>query len=750
MKLKSLLTIALAIITTVAAAQKEIVVGSKEYDMEKMNGNLDQYSIFYNINIFDPIEKTGFKSNKPVSNGVEKSDGCDCYVEPDMTYTLALQPSDDGSSPAINLPFSFNFYGTTYNSLYINNNGNVTFGNSLSTYSSTAFPSANNRIIAPFWADVDTRGGNGQVLYKITPTAIYINWVSVGYYNTQGDKRNTFQLILTNGSDPAVPDGNNVAFCYQDMQWTTGAASCSQSNSCSYNGNTYACGGSGGFCGIPATAGANKGDNITYFLLGRFDHAGDDFDGALGDPDGISWLDDKQIYFNTTSTGGNVPPVIVEQLNCDTIFVDEWGELIEIPIVVFAPELDQLTTITFNNDGLNSIQLNNSVIDNTSFANFEIIATDADNGIYNITLFAEDNYALSPGLSAYTFTVVIDIDCSTSGQPHASFSQSNSTIDVDETVVFNQYLCNVPTSWSWTITPGMEGQDWEFVNGTDENSENPEVQFLTFGIYSVALEVSNAFGSDSITSPVTVLGTLGTCNSGSMIGCFDPAFNPYISKVKIGAYENSSMCSEYSNFSNQLINVHADSNYVIEIISEITGVAPDTLNYLMKVGVWIDWNKNGNFEDQDEFIGLANLHPGGLSDLSLYIPSSLLTGNIKMRIRVADADTTQLSPCDVTLRGEVEDYRLHVINTLGLSSFSWMQNISLFPNPANEYIEIVIPDNENELELELLDLNGKTVLKRLRITPEMNKVSISNLESGVYFARLISGDEVVTRKIIKQ
>lgn len=750
MKLKSLLSIALAIITTIVSAQKEIVIGSTAYETAKMNGTLDQHSLVYDLTSLHSIEKTGFKPNKPVSNGVEKSDGCDCYVEPDMTYTLALASSDDGSSPAINLPFSFNFYGTIYNSLYINNNGNITFGNALATFSSTAFPSANNRIIAPFWADVDTRGGNGQVVYKITPTAIYINWVNVGYYSTQGDKRNTFQLILTNGSDPAVPDGNNVAFCYQDMQWTTGAASCSQSNSCSYNGNTYACGGPGGFCGIPATAGANKGDNIAYFLLGRFDHPGDDFDGSLGNPDGISWLDDKQIYFNTASTGSNVPPVIVEQLNCDTIFVDEWGELIEIPIVVFAPEADQLTTITFDNDGLNSIQLNNSVIDNTSFANFEIIATDADNGIYNITLFAEDNYALNPGLSAYTFTVVIDIDCSTSGQPHASFSQSNSTIDVNETVVFNQYLCNVPTSWSWTITPGTEGQDWEFVNGTNENSENPEVQFMTFGIYSVALEVNNAFGSDSITSPVTVLGTLGTCNSGSMIGCFDPAFNPYISKVKIGAYENSSMCSEYSNFSSQLINVYADSTYVLEITSGITGIGSDTLTDSMNIGVWIDWDNNGNFEDQDEFIGLANLQSGGLSDLSLHIPSSLLTGNVKMRIRVADADTSQLSPCDTTLRGEVEDYILHIINTLDLSKFSWMQNISLFPNPANEYIEIGIPDNENELELELLDLNGKTVLKRLSISSEMNTVSIANLESGIYFARLILGDEAVTRKIIKQ
>jgi hypothetical protein len=39
------------------------------------------------------------------------------------------------------------------------------------------------------------------------------------------DKLNDFQLILTDGSDPLLPNGNNIAFCYGDMQWTTGSAS---------------------------------------------------------------------------------------------------------------------------------------------------------------------------------------------------------------------------------------------------------------------------------------------------------------------------------------------------------------------------------------------------------------------------------------------------------------------------------------------------------------------------------------------
>ena len=37
--------------------------------------------------------------------------------QPDNTYTLAMQPNDDGSSSLINLPFQFDLYGDLYNCL---------------------------------------------------------------------------------------------------------------------------------------------------------------------------------------------------------------------------------------------------------------------------------------------------------------------------------------------------------------------------------------------------------------------------------------------------------------------------------------------------------------------------------------------------------------------------------------------------------------------------------------------------------
>jgi hypothetical protein len=186
--------------------------------------------------------------------------------------------NDDGSSDSISLPFTFSFYGTPYTSLYINNNGNVSFGASYYQYSPVGFPSSSYVMIAPFWADVDTRNDtSGLVYYKTEAHRITIIWDHVGYYGDHADKLNTFEVILSDGTDPIVGIGKNMCFSYDDMQWTTGDAS-------------Y---GSGGFGGYPATVGVNKGDGVQYALIGRFDHAGTDYDGPGGANDGVSYLDSQ-------------------------------------------------------------------------------------------------------------------------------------------------------------------------------------------------------------------------------------------------------------------------------------------------------------------------------------------------------------------------------------------------------------------------------------------------------------------------
>jgi len=372
----------------------QVLVDSPLYNQLKASGQLGKVNVISNpsISITKPV-----KNKKPKPGSLEKANACECYIQPDASYNMAMLPNDDGSSALIQIPFSFNLYGQLYTALYINNNGNLTFTGPMGTYSATAFPSSvNGAIVAPFWGDVDTRPStgstipNGQVVYKITPSAMYVNWEDVGYFNTQGDKRNTFQLIISDGIDPVI-EGGNVAFCYENMDWTTGSASQ----------------GINGFGGIPATAGANKGNGISYFLISRFDHPGNDFDGALGNPDGIDWLDYKSFAFDA-SFSGNIPPIPDGIASCDTFRVCAAGDTADFAINFLSPEVNQSTTITFNNGGLTTLQEIANIPGNTGSLILRAIGDLATIGNYTITITATDNATPIPGVTTLSFVVVID------------------------------------------------------------------------------------------------------------------------------------------------------------------------------------------------------------------------------------------------------------------------------------------------------------------------------------------------------
>lgn len=422
-----------------------------------------------------PVMGTGPLDGAPMG---ERS-GCDCWVEPDGTYTTINNQSqwnasgfnngDDGSHGPINLPFAFQLYGTFYNQVYININGNLSFGQPYGTFTAQGFPVNNFPMVAPFWADVDLRGpgaGNNIVRYKVTPTALYVNWINVGYYPMQVDKRNTFQVIITNGTDPIAPNGANVSFCYQDMQWTTGSASCAGATTCTYGGVTYACGGGAGvgpgFCGAPANVGANRGNGINYMQFGRFDHPGTDYDGPYGGNDGVSWLDDKHFLFNTVQTSANVPPVLVSATVCDSIAVCV-GETTTLQVSYLSPEPNQVTTPTASAPTLSNFTIVSATPGNTGNITAQFTPTLADVGTHVIVFSATDN-----GTPAMTSTLDVQLHV----LPVSVVDTVDHAIcdDAGPLDLFNLFNGTALPGGTWT-GPGGSAFNGTFIPGTSADGE---------------------------------------------------------------------------------------------------------------------------------------------------------------------------------------------------------------------------------------------------------------------------------------
>lgn len=119
------------------------------------------------------------------------------------------------------LGFDFSLFGTSYSSLYVNTNGNLTFGSGLSEYLPEGPLGANRPIISPWFGDVDTRNTDSGLVHVRTdvPNQLIVTWDRVGYFNTQADTANTFQVVLR-GDDYALPNGEGtVGFWWGDMGW---------------------------------------------------------------------------------------------------------------------------------------------------------------------------------------------------------------------------------------------------------------------------------------------------------------------------------------------------------------------------------------------------------------------------------------------------------------------------------------------------------------------------------------------------
>lgn len=215
-------------------------------------------------------------------------------------FTTNTQPrNDDESTALLNLGLgTLNFFGNNYTSAYVNTNGNITFTEALSTYTPFQLTGGGTiPIIAPFFADVDTRNaasaqvqyGNGTVDGR---NAFGVNWNGVGFYNRNANALNVFQMILIDRGDTGA--GNfDAEFNYNSIRWETGQAS---------GGNSS---GLGGQC---AVAGYSSGTGSFFQLPGS---------GVCG-----AFLNGGSNALATNSLNSNVPGRYLFQIRGGQVIVN--------------------------------------------------------------------------------------------------------------------------------------------------------------------------------------------------------------------------------------------------------------------------------------------------------------------------------------------------------------------------------------------------------------------------------------------
>jgi len=351
---------------------------------------------------------------------------CHCTIPIDNTFAIApmtqgatpgvapLYENNNAATPAIALPFHFCFYGQNYDSVYISNNGIVTFDQPIYRFidSGQSLPfGADTLMVAPFYANANTLNNSGLVYYKKTANYLIVIWDSVRYAGTDVDGWNTFQLIMTNGQDPILPAGNNVSFCYPVMQW-----SCSDSS-----------GGFSGYGGVPAIIGINKGDGVTYAQMGTYNKPGNAFFGPFSPDNGVESLDFESFTFNTCITGDTIAPVIYGYTAwnstryicpCDTTATESAlgaadntvCDTVSITGAFICAEPGQNATLSYSFAGpMYVYAVDTSTTNYIDSITVRIIPAYSDTGTQTLTLTATD--PVSHMQSSVTYTIVVTTNC---------------------------------------------------------------------------------------------------------------------------------------------------------------------------------------------------------------------------------------------------------------------------------------------------------------------------------------------------
>ncbi|WP_108809397.1 GEVED domain-containing protein [Aquimarina spinulae] len=183
-----------------------------------------------------------------------------------------------------------------------------------------------------------------------------------------------------------------------------------------------------------------------------------------------------------------------------------------------------------------------------------------------------------------------------------------------------------------------------------------------------------------------------TCNDGIQNGnetgvdCGGPDCNPcntnvnycaasttqnatlHITNVSLGSINNSSTNAAYNDFTNQSTNLTNGQATALTITMN-----NNTWTY-NAVGVWIDWNNNGDFTDAGELV--YSRYGAGPYSANITPPSGAISNtSLRMRVRVGYGSEAKITPCGTdTYLGEVEDYTIRIGGTTTPTCNDGIQN----------------------------------------------------------------------------
>lgn len=367
------------------------------------------------------------------------------------------------------------------------------------------------------------------------------------------------------------------------------------------------------------------------------------------------------------------------------------------------------------------------------------------------------------------------ITASTTILPDIDFDVSNDFVCLGEEVEFEDLTTHVPIQWQWEFEPSTV----QFIDGTDQNSQNPKVIFTEAALYTVTLTAWNLNGESSLTREDYIA-------AGGYMPYYRETFEQNSFKDASWTVENpdgdvtwelyETAGTNPGNFSAgidfSIYQKIGERDRLISPSFNLTGMSSAVLefehaysklhdNFTDSLLIYVakdcndDWVRiasfgedgSGNFATQEP---MEDFWPQSSDDWCLAgwgagcfaVDLTEWTGESGVRIAFESysyfgnpmfVDNVSISQFVGTVENELES-----------------EEVSVYPNPANGTFNVVLPEGSGYTGLNIVNFLGQSVYSANLSETDRN-VSINpeaNWTKGIYFVRLTGNGISTTKKII--
>ncbi|WP_408041502.1 fibronectin type III domain-containing protein [Tenacibaculum amylolyticum] len=393
---------------------------------------------------------------------------------------------------------------------------------------------------------------------------------------------------------------------------------------------------------------------------------------------------------------------------------------------------------------------------NASSDNFGIAGYDVYKGSTLVGTTATTSFNIT-GLTlgtSYGYSVIAkDAAGNTSNAAEVTFMTLNDTTAPNRpTNVRATNITKVSATLRWnaaTDNVGVVGYDIfrgsSFIGSTTSTSKS--LSGLSAGTsYTYSVKAKDAAGNISSAASIT----FKTASNGPTYcqAKGNSTSIAWIDYVALGGMSKASGSNGgYANFTNKTATVRKGRSYLLTVSA---GYASGGNRPNMFFAVWIDFNQNGRFDNNERVMTTASNQDGNRST-SISIPGNAKSG--KTRMRVAMRNNREPSPCGTFSSGEVEDYTVNISNSgffngvTGIDSQENTSELFIYPNPAKNTLKVQLTTTVKDNVYRIININGQVVQSGKLDTSDLD---ISNLNSGIYILEVNNGVKTFKQKLIKK